>query len=116
MPDQLDATPVGGSYINSCRYKGTVCLKNERGHFRFYHFCTLTEFNGVWLSLARALVLGTRGRKFESCHADDELIVLIIYKKGEYIWLLFMMLFLDMCRSSFLRNSSWTYLRRYCQN
>ena len=27
--------------------------------------------NGVWLSLARALDLGSRGRRFESCHPDD---------------------------------------------
>ena len=26
--------------------------------------------NGVWLSLARALDLGSRGRRFESCHPD----------------------------------------------
>ena len=26
--------------------------------------------NGVWLSLARALDLGARGRRFESCHPD----------------------------------------------
>ena len=25
---------------------------------------------GVWLSLARALDLGSRGRRFESCHPD----------------------------------------------
>ena len=25
---------------------------------------------GVWLSLARALDLGARGRRFESCHPD----------------------------------------------
>ena len=27
--------------------------------------------NGVWLSLARALDLGSRGRRFESCHPDS---------------------------------------------
>ena len=27
-------------------------------------------FNGVWLSLVRARVLGTRGRRFESCHPN----------------------------------------------
>ena len=29
--------------------------------------------NGVWLSLARALDLGSRGRRFESCHPDFQL-------------------------------------------
>ena len=29
--------------------------------------------NGVWLSLARALDLGSRGRRFESCHPDLQL-------------------------------------------
>ena len=29
-----------------------------------------TEYTGVWLSLARALDLGSRGRRFESCHPD----------------------------------------------
>ena len=30
-----------------------------------------SEMNiGVWLSLARALDLGSRGRRFESCHPD----------------------------------------------
>lgn len=43
MPDPLDATPVGGSYITSCWYKGTIYLENEGGHSRFYHFCTITE-------------------------------------------------------------------------
>ena len=28
---------------------------------------------GVWLSLARALDLGSRGRRFESCHPDADL-------------------------------------------
>ena len=28
------------------------------------------EHIGVWLSLARALDLGSRGRRFESCHPD----------------------------------------------
>ena len=28
---------------------------------------------GVWLSLARALDLGSRGRRFESCHPDLQL-------------------------------------------
>ena len=31
---------------------------------------TTTEHIGVWLSLARALDLGSRGRRFESCHPD----------------------------------------------
>ena len=30
----------------------------------------LVLFIGVWLSLARALDLGSRGRRFESCHPD----------------------------------------------
>ena len=29
-----------------------------------------TLCSGVWLSLARALDLGSRGRRFESCHPD----------------------------------------------
>ena len=28
------------------------------------------KLSGVWLSLARALDLGSRGRRFESCHPD----------------------------------------------
>ena len=31
---------------------------------------TSRTINGVWLSLARALDLGSRGRRFESCHPD----------------------------------------------
>lgn len=30
----------------------------------------MPKTNGVWLSLARALDLGSRGRRFESCHPD----------------------------------------------
>ena len=32
-----------------------------------------TLCSGVWLSLARALDLGSRGRRFESCHPDADL-------------------------------------------
>ena len=35
--------------------------------------------NGVWLSLARALDLGSRGRRFESCHPDQFYIMIYEY-------------------------------------
>ena len=35
--------------------------------------------NGVWLSLARALDLGSRGRRFESCHPDYKAVTALFY-------------------------------------
>lgn len=40
---------------------------------------------GVWLSLARVLDLGSRGRRFESCHPD---LFLSFVDKRKYIFFL----------------------------
>ena len=45
-----------------------VCKAFER---MLYIFLYKKIYIGVWLSLARALDLGSRGRRFESCHPDD---------------------------------------------
>lgn len=48
------------------------------GVYVLYHFSFLLSFippdNGMWLSLVRALDLGSRGRKFESCHSDSTVV------------------------------------------
>ncbi len=45
-------------------YNMSCVTREELGSRR-----TLT---GVWLSLARVLDLGSRGRRFESCHPDSK--------------------------------------------
>ena len=39
--------------------------------------------SGVWLSLARALDLGSRGRRFESCHPDLKAVTYV----AAFFWL-----------------------------
>ena len=40
------------------------CVTKKESRFRI-------ALTGVWLSLARVLDLGSRGRRFESCHPDS---------------------------------------------
>ncbi len=45
------------------------------------------RISGVWLSLARVLDLGSRGRRFESCHPDGvKFIIVILYCAGVVQW------------------------------
>ena len=60
MAELADALDLGSSGI-PCRFDSC------HPHFAFYKRIIDT---GVWLSLARALDLGSRGRRFESCHPD----------------------------------------------
>ena len=57
-------------YNKPCRRTEEIKTKRKQSSFeRVIRKKNLLN-NGVWLSLARALDLGSRGRRFESCHPD----------------------------------------------
>ena len=45
-----------------------------------------TNYFGVWLSLARAPGLGPGGRRFESCHPDDERVGILVLKGSLFLF------------------------------